>query len=99
MAMKLLLYILLQIVTLRGVVTDESGAIVPGATVTLTSNTGAANTTVTSGDGSYSIAVSSGDYIVQASAPDLKTGPVKVSIRSGVQVLNLQLKVTLAGQD
>ena len=97
--MKLLLYIVLQTVTLRGVVTDESGAIVPGATVTLTSNTGAANTAVTSGDGSYSIAVSSGDYIVQASAPDLKTAPVKVSIRPGVQVLNLQLKVVLAGQD
>ena len=30
--------------TLRGVVTDESGAIVPGAKITLTANTGTANT-------------------------------------------------------
>jgi len=40
--------------TLRGVVTDESGAIVPGAKITLTANTGTANTAVAGNDRSYS---------------------------------------------
>ena len=60
-----------QTATLRGVVTDQSGAIVPGATVAVTNNTGAANTTASASDGSYSIAVLPGDHTVQASAPDL----------------------------
>ena len=88
-----------QTATLRGTVTDESDAIVAGATVTLTGNTGAANTAISAGDGAYSIAVPPGDYTLQASAPDLKSSAVKVSIRPGVQVLNLQLKVVLAGQE
>ena len=88
-----------QTATLRGVVTDESGAIVPGATVAVTSNAGAANSTVSAGDGSYSIAVPPGDYTVQASAPDLKSGSIKAGIRPGVQVLNLQLKVTSVAQE
>src|SRR5262249_38622035 len=49
-------------------------------------------------DGKYSIAVPPGDYVVQASAPDLKGGPVKITVREGVQVLNLQLRVVLAAQ-
>src|SRR5207244_6627185 len=73
-----------QTATLRGVVTDESGAIVPGATVAVTGN-GVANTTVSAGDGSYSLAVLPGDHTVQASAPALKSGSIKVGIRPGVQ--------------
>jgi hypothetical protein len=39
---------------LTGIVTDASGAVLPGATVTITSKTtGAARTIVTSGDGLY----------------------------------------------
>jgi len=33
-----------QTATLRGIVTDESGAIVPGSKITLTASTGTANT-------------------------------------------------------
>jgi hypothetical protein len=82
-----------QTATLRGVVTDESGAVVPGATVSLTSSAGDAKTSITATDGSYSIAIVPGEYTVQASAPDLTTGVMKTVIRSGVQTLNLQLKV------
>ena len=39
--------------TLRGVVTDESGAIIPGAKITLTGNAGTAKTAVAGNDGSY----------------------------------------------
>src|SRR5262249_49093306 len=84
--------------TLRGVVTDESGAVVPGATVVVTPHTGVANTVMTASDGSYSFLALAGDYTVQASAPDLKSGPVNVTVRQGLQVLDLQLKVTLAAQ-
>jgi hypothetical protein len=42
---------------LTGIVTDASGAVLPGATVTITSKTtGAARTIVTSGDGLYNVA-------------------------------------------
>src|SRR6267142_581696 len=88
-----------QTATLRGVVMDESGAIVQGATVTLTGNTTAANTAVSASDGSYSITVLPGDYTLQASAPDLRSASIKVEIRPGVQVLNVQLKVALVAQE
>jgi hypothetical protein len=89
-----------QTTTLLGVVTDESGAIVQGATITLTNSTGMARTAVRGNDGSYAIdALTAGEYTAQASAPDLKTGPIKVVIGPAGQTLNLSLKVTLATQE
>src|SRR5262245_6302099 len=87
-----------QTATLRGVVTDESGAIVPGATIVVTAQSGSSSNGVAAVDGSYSIAIAPGDYTVQASAPDLTTGRLKVVIRPGVQTLNLQLKVASVTQ-
>src|SRR5438132_757523 len=70
--------------TLRGIVTDESGAIVPGAKITLTANAGTANTAVAGDDGSYSFTgITPGEYVVQASAPDLAVAPLKVMLRPG----------------
>jgi hypothetical protein len=87
-----------QNAALRGIVTDETGAVVPGAKVVLTPNTGTPNTLISANDGSYSFAVAPGDYVLEASAPDLKSGPVKISVREGTQVQNLQLRVALAAQ-
>ena len=88
-----------QTSTLHGVVTDESGAVVPGATITLTNREGVTNTTVTNSDGTYSIpAIAAGEYTAQASAPDLKSSPATVMIRPGDQALNLGLKVIAAAQ-
>jgi Carboxypeptidase regulatory-like domain len=85
--------------TLIGTVTDESGAIVPGAKIRLTANSGVASTAVAGGDGSYSFrGVAPGDYVVQATAPDLATPLLKLTLRSGVQTLNLQLKVARVEQ-
>src|SRR5881296_1685190 len=85
--------------TLRGTVTDDSGAIVQGAKITLTANSGTVNTAVAAGDGSYSFTgIAPGDYVAQASAPDLATPPLKLTIRPGVQTLNLQLKVAAVTQ-
>src|ERR1051326_8157494 len=79
--------------TLRGTVTDETGAIVPGTTITLTRNGGTAATATAGGDGLYSLTdIAPGDYVAQASAPDLATTPIKLTIRAGVQTLNIQLK-------
>src|SRR5262245_739657 len=88
-----------QTATLRGIVTDDSGAIVPGAKITLTANSGTASTAVAGGAGSYSITgITPGDYVAQASAPDLAAAPLKLTIRPGVQTLNLQLKVASLAQ-
>src|SRR5213594_4102911 len=88
-----------QTAALRGTVTDDSGAIVPGAKITLTANSGTVNTAVAAGDGSYSFTgIAPGDYVAQASAPDLATPPLKLTIRPGVQTLNVQLKVAAVAQ-
>lgn len=87
-----------QTVSLRGVVTDETGGVVPGATVVLTPGNGTPSTAKAASDGSYSFAVPAGAYVLEASAPDLKSGPLKVAVKEGLQVLNLQLKVSLAAQ-
>src|SRR3989475_2831580 len=85
--------------TLRGIVTDESGAIVPGAKITLTANAGTPNTAVAGDDGSYSFTgITPGEYVVAASAPDLAVAPLKVMIRPGAQILSLQLKVASVAQ-
>jgi hypothetical protein len=85
--------------SLRGVVTDESGAIVRGAKITLTGSAGSANTAVAGDDGSYSFTgIAPGDYVAEASAPDLATAPLKLTIRPEAQTLNLQLKVASVAQ-
>src|SRR3954469_22780040 len=57
-------------VTLSGKVTDQNGAVIPGATVTVSQeNTKAERTTVTDGDGNYKIIqLSPGKYNVKAQA-------------------------------
>ena len=89
-----------QTATLRGQVTDESGAIVQGANVTL-SGPGRLSKTGTSGnDGSYSFAdLPSGSYTVHASAPGLALRQaVKIDLKSGTQSLNLLLNVAAEKQ-
>ena len=84
-----------QTAGLRGQVSDESGAIVLGARITLTASSGAKRATASASDGSYSFAgLAPGDYAVEASAPDLALPqPVKVALESGWRTLNLELRV------
>src|SRR5947209_6392781 len=84
-----------QNATLRGQVTDESGAVVPGAQVTLNSPSGVVKTTTPANDGSYSFPnVPANRYTVQASAPDLTLQPpANIDLKTGSHVLNLQLRV------
>jgi len=80
---------------LRGVVTDESGAVVPNATITLSGPQGAERTATTGGDGVYVFAgLTTGNYAVQASAPQLVLAKAQaLTIRPGTQTLNLRLMV------
>ena len=88
-----------QIASLRGQVFDESGAVVPKATVTLTGSPGQAKTTTASNDGSYSFsALLPGQYTVQASAPRLEEQPVAITLKKGLQTLRLELKVAVTQQ-
>jgi len=86
--------LLAQTVTLRGVVTDETGARVPSAKVTVSGPGGDKQTEVRD-DGSYFFAsLPPGDFTVRASAPDLTLPqPVKITLSTGIQTLDLQLKV------
>ncbi len=81
--------------TIKGRVLDESGALVPGASVVVTA--GRFTRTVVSGDdGSYTmVGVPSGVYTIQASAPGLvqaQTGTVQVNA-GGATTSDLMLRV------
>ncbi len=85
--------------SITGQVTDESGAVVPAAKVTLAGPNGSTKTAVAADNGSYTFtAIASGDYTIQATAPDLAMQPIKVTVNTGVRVLNLQLKVAATVQ-
>ena len=89
-----------QTATLRGEVLDESGAVVPAATVTLNGPAGVAKVTTSGSDGSYSFnGLPSGSYTVRVSAPDLtQAQPAKIVLQSGAQSLNVKMKVASVTQ-
>ncbi|MGA3209812.1 MAG: carboxypeptidase-like regulatory domain-containing protein, partial [Terriglobales bacterium] len=68
-----------------GVVTDPTGAVVPGATVTLSSAAkGTSRTTTTTSTGAYRFSlIQPGDYIVTVTAPKFATTEARVSIAVG----------------
>jgi hypothetical protein len=84
-----------QNAVLRGLVSDESGAVIPGAKVALTGPAGLHRNTTSDNTGSYSFTgLSAGDYTVQASAPELaQAEAAKISLKGGSQSLNLVLRV------
>ncbi len=82
---------LAQTATLTGQVADETGAVVPGAKITITG--AAAKSATADNNGMYSVkALPLGPYSVVAAAPDLAMQPVTIVLK-GSQTLNLQLKV------
>jgi hypothetical protein len=86
-----------QTAALSGQVADETGAVVPGAKITIT---GAAEKLATSDkNGLYSVtALPLGSYSVVAAAPDLTMQPVTIVLKAGSQTLNLKLKVASTTQ-
>jgi hypothetical protein len=84
-----------QTASLRGQVTDESGAVVPGAKVSASAGGSASRSTRTDGAGVYTFAgLAPGQYTVQASAPQLvQAQPARIALQAGTQELNLMLRV------
>jgi hypothetical protein len=89
-----------QTASLRGQITDESGAVIPAAKVTLNGPSKLVRITAAAVDGSYSfVGLAPGDYTVLASAPELGLAqPAKITLKSGSQTLNLQLRVASTAQ-
>ena len=86
---------------IRGVVTDQSGALVPAARVTLTGGRRKTETRLTGTDGSYSFTgLTTGEYTVDASAPQLTLiTPVKVKLGAEpAQTVNLVLSIVAEKQ-
>jgi hypothetical protein len=77
-----------------GVITDTSGAVVPGATVTLKSvDTGETRTDTANSQGQYRFALlKPGDYIISASTSGLKSNNTRVTLLVGQeQATNLTM--------
>lgn len=88
-----------QTASLRGQVVDQSGAVIPEASVILTTPSGLVKTTTAAENGSYSFqALPPGQYIVRAAAPKLEQEPVQIVLKPGTQTLRLELKVAAVQQ-
>jgi hypothetical protein len=87
--------------TLRGVIKDELGATIVGATVTLTDAGGAEKSAVTNGEGAYVFsALAPGKYLLRATAKgfaDADETEVELK-RGGRESMDLTLKVTIEEQ-
>jgi hypothetical protein len=82
---------------LRGLVTDELGAAIVGANVTLTDATGSQKKTTTNAEGIYTFTgLAPGKYTITAVAPGFAVFDSKaVDINNQRQTLDLTLKVTI----
>jgi hypothetical protein len=82
---------------LRGVITDELGAVIVGANVTLTDASGVQKKTTTNGEGVYTYAgLAPGKYSLQVIAPGFAPSETKeVEVTAGRQSADVTLKVTI----
>ncbi|HEX7295788.1 MAG TPA: TonB-dependent receptor [Pyrinomonadaceae bacterium] len=83
--------------SLRGLVTDELGAAIVGATITLTDASGAQKKTTTSGEGVYTFTgLMPGKYVLQATAAGFANAPDReVDITTQRQTVDITLKITI----
>jgi hypothetical protein len=87
---------------IRGQVADESGAVIPGATVAVSTKAGVVKSVATGADGTYIVnGLADGTYTVVASSPGLKQPqPATVEVSAGTpKTVNLTLLVTLEKQE
>lgn len=87
-----------QNASVRGVITDQTSAVVPRAQVNISGPV--SKSAVAAEDGSYQFSgLVPGTYEVRVSAPDLVLSkPVKISLKPGQQVLNLSMSVASVSQ-
>jgi Carboxypeptidase regulatory-like domain len=88
-----------QPASLRGQVTDPSGAVVPGTSVVLTGR-GKTHTATSDGVGIYQFqGLAAGAYTIQATSAALSSGtPANLTVKPGVQTFDLRLLVTVTTQ-
>ena len=88
--------------TIRGVVTDSAGAVIPGAAVTITdTSTGAARASTTNGQGNYEVfGLSPGTYTVTITAAGMSQMEIKdVTLHgSDIATADAQLKISQGSQ-
>ncbi len=88
-----------QSASLRGLVSDETAAIIPGAKITLTGPNGKSQSKTAGSDATYSFnSLPPGDYSITATAPEMGLLPIKITLKPGVQTLDLKLAVLAASQ-
>jgi hypothetical protein len=84
--------------TIRGVVTDNSGAVVPAATVTLTGN-GSQKSSQSQADGSYVFpGLAPGQYTVKMTYPGFETFEKTVTVTAGILQVPVQLVLSAQKQ-
>jgi hypothetical protein len=91
-----------QLGILHGTVMDESGALVPGAKVTVSNAAGPVKSAIAGDDGNYSMAgLPPGKYTVQSTSPGLvQFQPAMVDIAAGgTATLDLKLRVAAEKQE
>src|SRR5580658_442713 len=82
--------------TLKGVLTDDSGAVIPAASVSLTGGGGAGKTAQSQADGSYTfVGLAPGQYTVRVAFPGFKTFEKGVSLDAG-SVLQLPIQMSIS---
>ena len=86
---------------LRGVVTDQSGAVVPGARVTVTAANGSTRTATSGNDGNYAInGLAPGRYIVRTAAAGLvQAGTDAVDVAGATVSVDITLRLVLEKQE
>ncbi len=86
---------------LKGQVTDESGAVIPGAKVTASGPGGVVKSATAIADGTYTLpGLAPGAWTVQAASPGMtQHQPAKINVSAGTQMLNIQLQVEVEKQE
>jgi hypothetical protein len=87
--------------SIRGTISDESGAVIPGAKVTASGPSGATKAVISAADGSYIInGLAPGKYSVVATSPGLtQFQPTVVDLSGAAVTANIQLTVATEKQE
>jgi hypothetical protein len=88
--------------SIHGTVADPTGAVVPSATVTLTSQSGASRFAMSGGNGAFAIdALAPGSYTLSVSAEGFAPfNPLQVQVVAGKSILqNVSVKLPVATQE
>ena len=87
--------------TIKGVLTDDSGAVIPAASVALTGANGLQKTAQTQADGSYTfVGLAPGQYTVKAAFPGFGPFEKAVSVTAGSSIqLPIQMSIKAEKQE